>query len=82
MKTCKGCIHEDKPLLWRDTYCYRCIRYETEYKLDLFADQACDLSETNQCDGCRQELPIVNKLHIAKDGRPFSACAAHLYRRK
>ena len=81
MKPCKGCIHEDKPFSWRDAnYCYRCVRYEMEYKKDLLTDQACDLSRANQCDGCRQGLPIVSKLHRTEDGKPFSACTAHLYK--
>lgn len=38
-----------------------------------------DSTSINQCDGCRQGLPIVNGLHMKADGHPFMACTRDRY---
>ena len=33
----------------------------------------------NQCDGCRQELPVRNGIHYDKKGRPYMVCTKDRY---
>lgn len=34
----------------------------------------------NQCDGCRQGLPVIAGLHRTPEDRPFMACTKQLYK--
>lgn len=33
----------------------------------------------NQCDGCQQDAPLRDGLHVDKDGHAFMACQKHKY---
>ena len=65
--------------------------FDLDTKLDGFAPQPRNLyfidepfyenaEHENQCDGCRQGLPVVNGLHRDKNDRPFMACTKQLYK--
>jgi hypothetical protein len=34
---------------------------------------------TNQCDGCRAGMPIINGIHRTEDNRYHVVCSADLY---
>ena len=39
-----------------------------------------ELEGKNQCDGCRQGLPLVDGLHRDKNDRAFMACTKDRYK--
>ena len=52
--------------------CVECVGYDQEAGED--AD-----TQRNQCDGCQQEAPLRDGLHIDKNGHAFMACQKQRY---
>ena len=48
---------------------------------EFYRDDTATGGEVNQCDGCRQGLPVKDGLHVKSDGHPFMACTRSRYGR-